>query len=642
MRGRPLPRRMFREAAAVAALGVLLLAGAGAFGAAPPAGHPVRSGDRVRATPAEVARPHLLDPASTTGATARLVVATTDPSAMPNAGLRTNITAFSSSTLPADTSLQVSVTETIGGFDAVFGVFLNNVLPPTAFFSVFNNSTDATVHLGYWTDLALLDGVSYDFQLLPVSGTDWELTVNGAEFNSTGPAAFFDFGAAQATWLDGLLFTEIAFYTTTSPNSTGSDHPGRLRGAERLGVVPAESATTNFSGSGGSPWGVEGRDQHPTLAPGELDTGTSVPPLVNGTSLWSGGPVPVHVVLAVSSGSGVAMTPLALSVLVDNTTGAPIPGVGVYVGDSLGGFSIMDLLITNRTGGWTTPWSCPNVSSAQSDLVTASVTLLGYQGSEGEAVMVTPAQRLVPLHVRPPGGIEFTGCPGLLHRGGGGHGGTPFPGAALVLSTATAGSRDAPAEAVTGEGGTVGATLLAPPAPTELVVMVNVTGGGAWGHATFTVAVRTPPPSFWSAHAGQIEGGAAAAVVVAILAVVVWRVARRPRRPLPPSHGIRWATRHGPPNAGTRPHPLPVGRLEQVLLEPQETLVPEVEMPGARLFPVGPALPSDVLEGDVDPLRALLEPDVNVGLWLGVVEERRQRGRRVPGELDVHVGGHPG
>src|SRR5579863_5909387 len=130
MRGRPLPRRMEHAATVVVALclaglAVPGIAGGAAIAAPTHHGGPPSAGRVAGSSPPDVRAPQV-----GSGATGRLVVETSDPAAMPNSGLRTNITAFSSPTLPADTSLQVSVTETIGAYDAVFGIFLNDLLPP--------------------------------------------------------------------------------------------------------------------------------------------------------------------------------------------------------------------------------------------------------------------------------------------------------------------------------------------------------------------------------------------------------------------------------------------------------------------------------------------------------------------------------
>ncbi len=496
--------------------------------------------------------PSVADPAAA-GATGRLVVATTDPAALPNTGLRTNISAYSADTLPADTSFQVSATETIGGYDAVFGLFENTVNFPVAFFYVFNNSTDAPVLQGYWSNLTLLTGFSYDFELVAVNATYWELTVNGAEFADNGSLAYFDFGAGSSTWAGGLLFTEIAFYGTVSPVPAVVNVPLALAVRTAGGWYLPESAATAFSGSGGRPWGIEGQEQHPTLAPGELDTGTSIAPVANGTSLWSGGPTAVHVGITLSASSAVATTPFFLSVTVQTPFGSPLPGVSVFVGDSLGGTGLVAPLVTDGTGTAEQALQLPNVSTTSSDLVRAVVTLFGYQGSAGVALQVDPALQVfltapgLPGTVAP--GAEVTFSVSAMDAQGG-----TVAGASLVLMTPTVGGDIIPTDGVTGSDGTFPAQLLAPLAPTVMLVVVNVTGGGAWGHATFTVNVATPAPSFWALHGGQVELGAGLGVVALGAILGVWRFRIRRGRKLPASYGIRWGGSSGP-TAGGPPTP---------------------------------------------------------------------------------------
>src|SRR5579871_3723303 len=275
---------MVSGATAVVALTLLIAVGAWCSGpptvaaapAAPSAPHaPTAPADppKARLPPG----PSLADPAAA-GATGRLVVATTDPAALPNTGLRTNISANS------------AATETIGGYDAVFGLFENTVNFPVAFCYVFNNSTDAPVLQRYWSNLTLLTGFSYDFELVAVNATYWELTVNGAEFADNGSLAYFDFGAGSSTWAGGLLFTEIAFYGTVSPVPAVVNVPLALAVRTAGGWYLPESAATAFSGSGGRPWGIEGQEQHPTLAPGSSTPGRRSPRWPTAPACGAGAP----------------------------------------------------------------------------------------------------------------------------------------------------------------------------------------------------------------------------------------------------------------------------------------------------------------------------------------------------------------
>lgn len=534
---------MEHAATAVVALALLLTAGAPTVGPghAPPLAP--WTGAALR-NPALASRPAVIDPEGA-GATGRLEVQTQDPAVVPNTGLRTNITAFSAQALPADTSFQISATETIGAYDAVFGIFENNATYPVAFFFVFNSTTDHPVLQGEWASLPLLDGEPYDFELVAVNATSWELTVNGLEFDDNSSLAFFDFGTGAATWAGGILFTEIAFYVTTDPVPAFVNVPLALAVRNAQGWYLPTSGNTTFVGAGGNPWGIEGQEQHPTLAPGEVDTGTSLAPVPNGTALWSGGPAPVRVGIALSNSSAVATTPFFLTVTVDDTLGAPIPGVSVFVGDALGGTSLVTFLVTDGSGNVEDALELPNVSASASDLIEATVTLFGYEGSAGVAVEVTPAPQVflvtsgLPGAVAPGSTVEFTITAEDAEGGS-------VTGASLLVTTTTAGGDVTPSSGVTGSGGTLGAELLAPPSPVVMVILVNVTGGGAWGHAVFTVDVRTPAPSPWSVYGGWVELGAGVVVGLLVAAFVVAQMRARRKRRLPPSYGIRW----GAPTAG--------------------------------------------------------------------------------------------
>ncbi len=554
---------MGREAIAVLGLGLVLLVAAAPAGAshvglrAPPV-DPVAAPVPAGPTPSSNGQP------GTSGARGELSVSTLDPAAMPNQGLQTNLTAFATTPLPADTSFQVAASETIGGFDAVFGIFENEAQLPVAFFSVFTNSSDTLVHQVYWSGLLLYPGEPYDFQLVPVNATDWELSVNGAEFGGNNSSAYFDFGTDAATWLAGLLFSEVTFYATTSPVPVLLNVPLAFAVREGGAWYLPTSSSTSFSGAGGSPWGVEGRIQHPTLAPGEINTGTSVAALPDNTSLWTGGPVPVRVGLTLSALSGVGTTPFFLDVVVDDTSGAPVPGASLFVGDSLGGSSLVTLLVTNGSGGAEDALLLPNVSADTPDLIQAVVTSFGYSGSSGASVEVTPPIQLF---------IAIHGLPGAIAPAAVASfmvtvtdaAGAPVGGASLDLTVVASGGQITPASAVTYPNGTLDVEVVAAAVPTVMVIDVNVTADGAWGHASVNLTVAIPPPSFGAQYGGEIELGVGLAIVAALVVIVLARFRGRRPRPLPPSHGIRWGepsigpsgdsdappTTRTPPSAGT-------------------------------------------------------------------------------------------
>jgi hypothetical protein len=470
-------------------------------------------------------------PSSSPNGEGRLSINTTDPGVMPNDGLRVNLTAFASTIVDPETSFQAAASETIGGYDAVFGIFENSIYAPVAFFSVFSNQTNANVHLAYWTTLVLVTGASYDFALRATNGTTWNLTVNGATFGGNATAGSFDFGVAQSTWLGGLSFTEVALFQGQTTVPTLLSVPLALAVHRPSGWYLPQSGSTYFQGLGSPPWGVEGRLQHPTLAPGEVETGISVPSLSNGTALWTGGPAPVDLTISLPTRETVGTEVTLVDVEVTDPSGAPIPGVALYLNDSLGGSYTSPSLLTNGTGGATSAFETPNVSATSNDLVQATVTSLGYDGYAGVGLTLTPPVEVVvdlgpgATTVVPSGTLllEFT-----THDAGG----APQSGVFLSFSVLIGAGTFSPEFGTTDSAGDVSVLLSAPSAPSTLTIEASVADGGEWGHRIVVVSVENPKPSFWGADGPAIEAIALVGAI-ALLVAVVWRTRRRRRKALP-------------------------------------------------------------------------------------------------------------
>ena len=465
----------------------------------------------------------------------RLFVTTSDPAVVPNDGIRTNLTAFAPRTFPQFTSYQEGVEETIGSYDAVFGIFENYQSPPVPFFTVFSNATDQTVHLAYWSTESLLTGSSYDFLLTHGNGTLWTLAVNGALFGGNATAGSFDFQATEATWAGGISFSEISLYTnvTSAPPSAPASDVFAMH--EASGWYLPTSGIATFSGP--APWGIEGRVQHPTLAPGAMTSGTSLPAVPNGTVLWSGGPVSVRVQITVPS-SAIGLSDLPVAAVVTDTGGAPLPGVAVYLSDDHGGSVTPATSTTNATGGVFGAWSTPNATSNETDVVTALVTTFGYRGFASQGVPVTP-----PLHVRialdsggsvPPGGsgaftLRTTDVSGQ-------------PVASIFLSFTVAGGQVAPGDAVTGSDGRTTVTISTTASGGSVVLTAVATGAGVWGSTSVAIPVRAAPTTPWGLYAGAVV-----AVALVVVGVVLWR---RPRKPKPTAEEI-WGPSLRPANPST-------------------------------------------------------------------------------------------
>jgi hypothetical protein len=459
----------------------------------------------------------------------RLVVTTADGLAFPNDGLRVNLTAFPPSQFPSDASFQVAVEETIGGYDAVFGLFENSVFPVVPFFSVFSNSTNQPMHLAYWTDLTLLSGTAYDFELQPWNGTLWQLTVNGLRFGENTSQAQFDFNATESTWVGGMSFSEIALYPslpTAPPVMTASLTFATHRPS---GWYLPTSATTLITAPTGSAWGIAGRLQNPVLAPGTTVSGTSVPAPGNGTDLWTGGPVAIGVSLTTPA-SAVSLTAVSLSLRTSTVTGAALPGVAVAVADALGGSFTPGGLITNSAGSAGLAFETPNVSAPTPDLVTVRVTTFGYVGSTGVNVTLTPAAEviLVPdggTNYLPPGGVATVGWTAFAAN----H--SVLPGI-LVTFSASSGTLD-PEFATSGPGGHLSTTLNGTLVRSGFVnVVAIVATAGTWGRNAINVTIGAPPsPAAWAVFVEPAIVAAIALLVAATL-FVAWK--RRPKTPLPP------------------------------------------------------------------------------------------------------------
>lgn len=472
------------------------------------------------------------------GASGRLAVGTNDTGAAPNSGLRANLTAFPSEPLPSDTSIQVSASETIGGFDAVFGIFQNTLMAPVVFFSVFDNTTNANVRLVYWQGLPVLAGSTYDFQLVAQGSTTWELTVNGQEFGGNASSGTFDFGTGTANWVGGILFTEIAFYQGEPPVPALLTIPDAFAVREGSGWYLPRAAASVFSTVGGVPWGIEGRLQHPSLPPGELETGTSVPAVPNGTALWSGPPVPVRVGLSISPGQATATTQVEVDATVTDLTGTPIPGVPLFIGDGFNGTSITSPLFTDSTGNVVDAFLLGNVSGNTSDLIRADVTALGYVGKASRSVAVVPPVHVLlsPVglpNVVPPGG-SFTLTLSARNESGG-----LAPGDVVLTTSQTAGATITPEFGASDAMGTITIEVIAPLTLGPLVLWVNLTSPGTWGHLVVSIDVGQPPVSAWNRYSTPIAelGGVA---VLGVVLVLFWRRRRARQRPLPPSPNLQW------------------------------------------------------------------------------------------------------
>jgi hypothetical protein len=337
----------------------------------------------------------LVAPATSGGASTRLLVTTGDALAVPNDGVETNLTAFPSATFPADSSFQTGAEEVIGSYEAVFGLFTNDKTAPTAFYSIFTNATDQPVRNLYWTGLPIVAGGAYDFRLEFTNGTTWTLTVNGVEFGNATAAAF-DFGATRSTWLGGLSYSEVAIYsaTTTVPTSFVATTALAVHRPGGDWYLPI-SGIANYTGPSSAAYGIEGELQLSGFAPGEVVSGTSLAAVRTSEVLWNSGPVPVSVAVTVSPTTAAGLGFVNAVVSVTTPSGTPLGTVPVYVGDTLGGSATPSTVYTEENGAASTILTLANESATVGDSVRAVVTILGFVGSASTGLTVGPSVQIL-------------------------------------------------------------------------------------------------------------------------------------------------------------------------------------------------------------------------------------------------------
>ncbi|MCI4330607.1 MAG: hypothetical protein L3K19_02015, partial [Thermoplasmata archaeon] len=429
-----------------------------------------------------------------------------------------------------------------------------------SFFSVFTNRTDLNVHLGYWVDLGLVPGDAYDFELLHANRTNWTLTVNGAYFGGAAANATFDFNATMATWLGGIGFSEVALYDSTPSIPALMTIPLALA-VHRSGggwYLPA-NGITSFAGNGGPQWGIQGRLQHPSLAPGEVESGSQAANQTNGTELWNGGRVPVRVSVSFPASPIVATTPALVDVTVTTLTGAPIPGVALFLRDTLNGSFPLPTVSTGSTGSATGLLDTPNVSAASLDLVTASVTLFGYNGSGASGLPLSPSLEVL-ITVQPSAPRVSPNDQTSLTFQTRNATGAPDPG---ILLTFQAGAATTLSQTygTTDSGGVLTIMFTAPPTAADLVLTALVESVGHWGRLSVPIHVGAVssgwslPPTPELVEVGVL--GLAAGLV--LLAVVRHRRGRKALPEMPLRRYLK-ETRPGgpappaaPPGPGSQP-----------------------------------------------------------------------------------------
>jgi hypothetical protein len=475
------------------------------------------------------------------GGTAEQIVYANDSALAPATGVETNITEFTPISMPQLSSYQVSLEVVLGGLEVVFGIFQNTGHAPTAFRAEFTNRTDNYTSLAYWDNYTLQVGTSYGFALLRGTGTNWTLTINGELFGGSYANATVDCGVAALTWDHGVSFAVNVAYgpstyvpaTVTIPLAFATERGGSW-------YLPHEGLATEI-GSAGSPWGIQGRLQHPTMAPGEIASGPLVAPVANNTTMWTGGPVPVDVRLTLSNPSPAAFASVSLTTVVTDGNGTPLPSVPVTFSDSNDSPFFPALTLTNATGGALSAFTAPNASAPGLDTVRVSVAELGYNGSAAGSVATSPAVQLLvgtqsaPTRIGPGGSASFSFVLQTLAH-------APAAGVAVLFTLAGPGSVE-PVAAASAADGSLPVTVSSDGQVAPLTVIAKVAAPGYWGHGSVEVQVSAAPPSLSDRLQPYLLPIVGAVLVAAFLLLLWWR--RRPRGELPPLDlpAYRWRGR---------------------------------------------------------------------------------------------------
>jgi hypothetical protein len=463
------------------------------------------------------------------GGTGELLVVPSDPALAPATGVEMNVSAFVPPSLPPDASFQLSLVVVLGTKEAVFGIFENTGNAPTPFLAVFSNRTDQYLSLAYWKNLSLNVGTDYGFALLHGAGTNWTLYVNGQPFGGSLANATVDFGVVNLSWDHAVSFSETVAFAAMDYVPPSVEIPIAFATLELGNWYLPRPGLADESGSPGGPWGIQGRVQHPTLAPGEVVTGPNVAPISNGTLLWSGGPIPVRVGLALAPTNPLAFGTVSVTAAVTDENGSPLPSVPLTLSDGNGSLFFPPVVTTDQNGSALTAFTAPNVSSPGPDPVRASVALLGYVGVGVQSIAAAPASGLsvdpesVPGRISPGASAGFSFL--LIDSTG-----RPAAGVAVLFSLSGPGVVS-PGAGATGNTGVVGVTVSSYGERGELVITATVKAPGYWGHGLARLNVAPPPPT-WTDRLGPylwvfVVVGAGGLVA----AVYVWRT--RPKGSLP-------------------------------------------------------------------------------------------------------------
>jgi hypothetical protein len=500
------------------------------FGApwAPPPAPPRTLALAPSVVPAPAASRFARDPAIPGDGVGRVLVTNTDPAAVPNTGLRTDLAGFRVNPFTGPSSLQVGAEEVLGSYLVVFGLFQNSAAGAYPFFSVFNNTTGRAVVQENESYYDVPVGGVFDFQLRLALGTNWTLTLNGEPFGGSPTTATVNLGVSASTDANGIAYSMVALSVAPVVPADTLDYTAF---AVRLGsawYLP-EAANSTWRGASEVRWGLQGAAQNASLWPGELVVGTDPAELPNGTLLWTGGPrlgaAQLTADPATATGGGTSMITASFS---DGTGG--LSGLPVAFTDSGGGSFVAPDPLTNATGIAGTAYLAPNVTSNTSDVLTVSSNVLGLLASATTVMAVSPSIQVVVVPLGsptvPPGGTSD-----LLLQATRAGSGAPLSGVLLDFAV-LGGGGVAPNSQVTDAQGRVHVNLTAPTTPGTVLLTIVVASPGYWGSARISITNPAPGPTVEQQVLALLPWIVGAVLVLAL--VLVYRRSRLPKGTLPP------------------------------------------------------------------------------------------------------------
>ncbi|HTT26198.1 MAG TPA: hypothetical protein VMH90_04460 [Thermoplasmata archaeon] len=490
------------------------------------------------------------DPAVAGDGVGRILVTNTDPVAAPNDGLRTELAGFKIAPFVGLSSLQVGVEEVLGSNLVVFGLFQNSALGAYPFFSVFNNSTGRTVYQANESLDIVTPGVPYDFTFQASGGTNWTMEVNGAPFGGSLATSTLDFGVPASTDPSGVAFSMIALsqFAIVPPSLPVYTAFAVHEGSEWY--LPRGGNST-WRGAASVEWGVAGAAQDPSLWPGELDLGTRVPPVPNGTMLWTGGPRPASASLSSEPSSAFGGGTTLVATRFSGPSG-PIADLPVELRDTDGGSFLAPELTTDGNGTASTAYVAPNVTANATDVLSVASNVLGVGASATTSVAVAPSIQVLLNAVGDPsvppgttGGVEIEASAATT--------GARAVGIQLAV-VLQGGGVVQPSSGVTDRNGHLTVNVTAPEGPTQLVLTVVVSTPGYWGKARISIANVAPTPSL-VAQLGGYVGWILLGVVIAVALLLFVRT-RLPRSRMRPMELRRRLPPQPPPSAPGAPAPV--------------------------------------------------------------------------------------